>query len=182
MDQTTRHQMTTLGSPVGRIAVAAFAVGGLSAALVAPTQALPESEARTGTRPKPVPQRVETRYQSWPERGHKKDLVQSLGSGGSTLRSSVRKGSALRSDRWRGAQRTRGLDRRLRCGWVPVMRRMSSSHVSKNTRKSDGGGASIEAKKRDTIPKPDGLEQPAAASKSNRDRTQKEQRPDVVRP
>src|ERR1700753_976157 len=27
------------------------------------------------------------------------------------------------------AQRTRGLDRRLRCGWVPVMRRMSSSHV-----------------------------------------------------
>jgi predicted lipoprotein with Yx(FWY)xxD motif len=33
MDQTTRHRMTTLGSPVGRIAVAAFAVGGLSAAL-----------------------------------------------------------------------------------------------------------------------------------------------------
>jgi hypothetical protein len=31
------------------------------------------------------------------------------------------------------AQKTRGLDRRLRCGWVLVMRRMSSSHVSKNT-------------------------------------------------
>ena len=82
---------------------------GLSAALVAPTQALPEAEARTGTRPKPVPQRVETRYQSWPERGHKKDLVQSLGSGGSTLRSSVRKGSALRSDRYAARKRRAAL-------------------------------------------------------------------------
>ena len=34
MDQTTRHRMTTLGAPVGRIAVAAFAVGGLSTALL----------------------------------------------------------------------------------------------------------------------------------------------------
>jgi predicted lipoprotein with Yx(FWY)xxD motif len=34
MDQTTRHQMTNLGGPVGRLALAAFAVGGLSAALV----------------------------------------------------------------------------------------------------------------------------------------------------
>src|ERR1700692_1283739 len=29
------------------------------------------------------------------------------------------------------AQKTRGLDRRLRCGWFPGMRRMSSSHVPK---------------------------------------------------
>jgi predicted lipoprotein with Yx(FWY)xxD motif len=34
MEQTTRHRMTTLGAPVGRIAVAAFAVGGLSTALL----------------------------------------------------------------------------------------------------------------------------------------------------
>jgi predicted lipoprotein with Yx(FWY)xxD motif len=34
MDQTTRHRMTTLGAPVGRIAVAAFAMGGLSTALL----------------------------------------------------------------------------------------------------------------------------------------------------
>ena len=33
MDQTIRHRMTTLRAPVGRIAVAAFAVGGLSTAL-----------------------------------------------------------------------------------------------------------------------------------------------------
>jgi len=32
MDQTTRHRMTTLGGPVGRLAVAALAVGGLSVA------------------------------------------------------------------------------------------------------------------------------------------------------
>jgi hypothetical protein len=31
------------------------------------------------------------------------------------------------------AQKTRGLDCRLRCVWWLVMRRMSSSHVSKNT-------------------------------------------------
>ena len=34
MDQTTRHRMTTLGGPVGHLAVAAVAVGGLSATLV----------------------------------------------------------------------------------------------------------------------------------------------------
>jgi predicted lipoprotein with Yx(FWY)xxD motif len=34
MDQTIRHRMTTLGAPVGRIAIAAFAVGGLSTALL----------------------------------------------------------------------------------------------------------------------------------------------------
>jgi predicted lipoprotein with Yx(FWY)xxD motif len=34
MEQTTRHRMMTLGAPVGRIAVAAFAVGGLSTALL----------------------------------------------------------------------------------------------------------------------------------------------------
>jgi predicted lipoprotein with Yx(FWY)xxD motif len=34
MDQTSRHRMTTLGTPVGRIAIAAFAVGGLSTALL----------------------------------------------------------------------------------------------------------------------------------------------------
>jgi predicted lipoprotein with Yx(FWY)xxD motif len=34
MAQTTRHRMMTLRAPVGRIAVAAFAVGGLSTALV----------------------------------------------------------------------------------------------------------------------------------------------------
>ena len=34
MDQSTRHRMTTLGGPVGRLAVAALALGGLSAALV----------------------------------------------------------------------------------------------------------------------------------------------------
>jgi predicted lipoprotein with Yx(FWY)xxD motif len=33
MDQTTRHPMTTPGGPLGRLALAAFAVGGLSAAL-----------------------------------------------------------------------------------------------------------------------------------------------------
>jgi predicted lipoprotein with Yx(FWY)xxD motif len=33
MDQTTRHRMTTFGAPIGRMAVAAFAVGGLSTAL-----------------------------------------------------------------------------------------------------------------------------------------------------
>ena len=31
MDQMTRHRMTTIGGPVGRLAVAAFAVGGLAA-------------------------------------------------------------------------------------------------------------------------------------------------------
>jgi hypothetical protein len=31
------------------------------------------------------------------------------------------------------AQKARALDRRPRCGWLSVMRRMSSSHVSKNT-------------------------------------------------
>ena len=30
MDQSTRHRMTTLGGPVGRLAVAALALGGLS--------------------------------------------------------------------------------------------------------------------------------------------------------
>jgi predicted lipoprotein with Yx(FWY)xxD motif len=34
MDQNTRHRTTTLGGPVGRLAVAALALGGLSAALV----------------------------------------------------------------------------------------------------------------------------------------------------
>ena len=34
MDQTTRHRMTTLGGPVGHLAVAAVALGGLSATLV----------------------------------------------------------------------------------------------------------------------------------------------------
>jgi predicted lipoprotein with Yx(FWY)xxD motif len=34
MDQTIRHRITTLRAPVGRIAVAAFAVGGVSTALV----------------------------------------------------------------------------------------------------------------------------------------------------
>ena len=34
MDQMTRHRMTTIGGPVGRLAVAAFAVGGLSAVAV----------------------------------------------------------------------------------------------------------------------------------------------------
>jgi predicted lipoprotein with Yx(FWY)xxD motif len=34
MDQSTRHRMTTLGGPVGRLAVAALALSGLSAALV----------------------------------------------------------------------------------------------------------------------------------------------------
>jgi predicted lipoprotein with Yx(FWY)xxD motif len=33
MDQTTQHPMTTLGAPVGRMAVAALAVAGLSTAL-----------------------------------------------------------------------------------------------------------------------------------------------------
>ena len=82
---------------------------GLSAALVAPTQALPEAEARTGTRPKPVPQRVETQSRKWTRRGRKKDQVQSSSSGGSTLRSSVRKGSALRSDRYAARKRRAAL-------------------------------------------------------------------------
>ena len=34
MDQSTRHRMTTLGGPVGRLAAGALALGGLSAALV----------------------------------------------------------------------------------------------------------------------------------------------------
>jgi predicted lipoprotein with Yx(FWY)xxD motif len=34
MDQSTRHRMTTLGGPVGRLAVAALALGGLSATLL----------------------------------------------------------------------------------------------------------------------------------------------------
>lgn len=34
MDQTTRHPMTTPGGPLGRFALAAFSVGGLSATLV----------------------------------------------------------------------------------------------------------------------------------------------------
>jgi predicted lipoprotein with Yx(FWY)xxD motif len=34
MEQSTRHRMTTLGGPVGRLAVGALALGGLSAALV----------------------------------------------------------------------------------------------------------------------------------------------------
>jgi len=34
MDQPTRHRMTTLGGPVGRLAVAALALGGLSATLL----------------------------------------------------------------------------------------------------------------------------------------------------
>lgn len=53
--------------------------------------------------------------------------TQAIGIGGrNTLRSGVRQGSALRSEE---RARTRGLDRRLRCGWVLVMRRISSSHV-----------------------------------------------------
>ena len=34
MDQSTRHRMTILGGPVGRLAVAALALGGLSATLL----------------------------------------------------------------------------------------------------------------------------------------------------
>src|ERR1700684_40597 len=34
MEQSTRHRMKTLGGPVGRLGVAALALGGLSAALV----------------------------------------------------------------------------------------------------------------------------------------------------
>jgi predicted lipoprotein with Yx(FWY)xxD motif len=34
MDQTTRHRMTTLGAPIGRLTIGALAVGGLSAALL----------------------------------------------------------------------------------------------------------------------------------------------------
>jgi predicted lipoprotein with Yx(FWY)xxD motif len=34
MDESTHHRMTTLGGPVGRLGVAALALGGLSAALV----------------------------------------------------------------------------------------------------------------------------------------------------
>jgi predicted lipoprotein with Yx(FWY)xxD motif len=34
MDESTQHRMTTLGGPVGRLGVAALALGGLSAALV----------------------------------------------------------------------------------------------------------------------------------------------------
>jgi hypothetical protein len=39
----------------------------------------------------------------------------------------------------RGAHKTRVLDRRLRCGWFPVMRRMSSSHVREHE-SGDWGG------------------------------------------
>ncbi len=45
------------------------------------------------------------------------------------------------------AQQARALDRRPRCGWLSVMRRMSSSHVFKNTCQdkwnSDGGEAEV---------------------------------------
>jgi hypothetical protein len=48
----------------------------------------------------------------------------------STLRSGVRQGSSA----LRGAPRTRGLDRRLRCGWLPVMRSMSALLRSQENR------------------------------------------------
>jgi hypothetical protein len=53
---------------------------------------------------------------------------------------------------------------------------------SANTDPSSGiGGASIEAKKVDTIPKPDGLAEAAATANPNRNRTRNAQSPDGVR-
>ena len=45
MDQSTRDRMTTLGGPVGRLAVAALALGGLSAALVGTDTASASTDA-----------------------------------------------------------------------------------------------------------------------------------------
>ena len=56
-----------------------------------------------------------------------------------SLRSAVRKGSPLRSDRCAARWRTRGLDRRLRCGCFAAMRKMSFSHVPHD---KDHGGVS----------------------------------------
>ncbi len=47
MDQMTRHRMTTIGGPVGRLAVAAFAVGGLAAVGVGVSSAGAATKAAT---------------------------------------------------------------------------------------------------------------------------------------
>jgi len=49
MDQTTRHRMTNLGGPVGRLAIGALALGGLSAGLFGATAAGATTKAAAKT-------------------------------------------------------------------------------------------------------------------------------------